>query len=134
MSLFDERALRDIVADELRRVLREERSAGARPANDVEYLPVAEAAARAAVAPATIRVWMAQGRLGRYHAGRELRVSRSSRTSCGSRPRVPAGEVTTTSRRKRRLNSTCAVVEAAKPANALVDFQSTIGLQSTCQR
>ena len=39
-----------------------------------EYLPVAEAAARAAVAPATIRVWMAQGRLGRYHAGRELRV------------------------------------------------------------
>jgi hypothetical protein len=26
------------------------------------------------VAPSTIRVWMAQGRLGRYHAGRELGV------------------------------------------------------------
>ena len=43
-------------------------------ADDVEFLPVAEAAARVAVAPATIRVWMAQGRLHRYHAGRELRV------------------------------------------------------------
>jgi hypothetical protein len=72
VSLFDERALREIVAEELRRVLREER--GGVPANDLEYLPVAVAAARAAVAPATIRVWMAQGRLGRYHAGRELRV------------------------------------------------------------
>ncbi len=78
MSLFDERALREIVADELRRVLREELASGGRPANDAEYLPVAEAAARASVAPATIRVWMAQGRLGRYHAGRELRVLASS--------------------------------------------------------
>ena len=74
MSLFDERALREIVAEELRRVLREELASGGRPANDAEYLPVAEAAARASVAPATIRVWMGQGRLGRYHAGRELRV------------------------------------------------------------
>jgi hypothetical protein len=74
MSLFDERALREIVAEELRRVLREELATGGRPANDAEYLPVAEAAARASVAPATIRVWMGQGRLGRYHAGRELRV------------------------------------------------------------
>jgi hypothetical protein len=74
MSLFDEKALRDIVADEVRRVLREERAGYRRPANDGEYLPVAEAAGRAAVAPATIRTWMAQGKLGRYHAGRELRV------------------------------------------------------------
>jgi hypothetical protein len=74
VSLFDEKVLRDIVADELRRVLREERGEFRRPANDGEYLPVAEAAGRAAVAPATIRTWMAQGRLGRYHAGRELRV------------------------------------------------------------
>jgi hypothetical protein len=74
MSLFDEHALRQIVAAELRRVLREERDASGRPANDGEYLPEAEAAARAAVTPATIRVWMAQGRLRRYYAGRELRV------------------------------------------------------------
>jgi hypothetical protein len=74
VSLFDEQALRQIVADELRRVLREERGGGGRPANDGEYLPVAAAAALAAVTPATIRVWMAQGRLRRYYAGRELRV------------------------------------------------------------
>jgi excisionase family DNA binding protein len=74
MTLFDEKALREIVAEEVRRVLREERLEHGRPANDVEFLPVAEAAARVAVAPATIRVWMSQGRLRRYHAGRELRV------------------------------------------------------------
>jgi hypothetical protein len=51
MSLFDGRALREIVAEELRRVLREELTTGSRPANDSEYLPVAEAAARASVAP-----------------------------------------------------------------------------------
>ena len=74
MSLFDERALREIVAEEVRRVLREELSERGSPVSDVEFVPVAEAAARVAVAPATIRVWMAQGRLGRYRAGRELRV------------------------------------------------------------
>ena len=91
MSLFDERALREIVAEELRRVLREELASGGRPANDAEYLPVAEAAARASVAPATIRVWMAQGRLGRYHAGRELRVRGSELTELMRRPAVVAG-------------------------------------------
>ena len=91
MSLFDETALRQIVAEELRRVLREERGERQRPANDGEYLPVAEAAARAAVAPATIRVWMAQGRLGRYHAGRELRVRGSELVDLMRRPAVMAG-------------------------------------------
>jgi hypothetical protein len=74
MSLFDERALREIVAEEVRRVLREELLERGRPVGDVEFLPVAVAAARVAVAPATIRGWMAQGPLGRYRAGRELRV------------------------------------------------------------
>jgi hypothetical protein len=73
-DLFNEKLLREIVAEEVRRVLREEWTEFGRPGGTSEYLPVAEAAARAAVAPATIRVWMAQGRLGRYHAGRELRV------------------------------------------------------------
>jgi hypothetical protein len=91
MSLFDERALREIVADEIRRVLREERAVAGKPANDVEYLPVAQAAARAAVAPATIRAWMAQGRLGRYHAGRELRVMASELTALMRRPAVRSG-------------------------------------------
>jgi hypothetical protein len=91
MSLFDERELREIVADELRRVLREERAVASRPANDVEYLPVVAAAARAAVAPATIRAWMAQGRLRRYHAGRELRVMASELTALMRRPAVKSG-------------------------------------------
>ena len=73
MSVFNEKLLREIVAEEVRRVLRDEWVAQGR-GGDSEYLPVAAAAARARVAPATIRVWMAQGRLGRYHAGRELRV------------------------------------------------------------
>jgi len=74
VNLFNEKLLREIVAEELRRVLREEWVEQGRRGGASEYLPVADAAARAAVAPATIRVWMAQGRLGRYHAGRELRV------------------------------------------------------------
>src|SRR5258708_33754241 len=86
MSLFDEAALRQIVVEELRRVLREEQSGAGRPANDGEYMPVAEAAARAAVTPATIRVWMAQGRLHRYYAGRELRVLGSELVALMRRP------------------------------------------------
>jgi hypothetical protein len=74
MSLFNEKLLREIVAEEVRQVVREELADLRRRAGASEYLPVAEAGARAAVTPSTIRVWMAQGRLGRYHAGRELRV------------------------------------------------------------
>ena len=74
MSLFNEKLLREIIAEEVRRVLREELAELSRRGGRPEYLPVAEAAARAAVAPATIRTWMALGRLGRYRAGRELRV------------------------------------------------------------
>jgi excisionase family DNA binding protein len=73
MSLFDERSLRALVSDEIRRVLCEEKS----NAPLSIYLPVAEAAAVAAVTPDTIRVWIGQGRLNRYAAGRELRVKRS---------------------------------------------------------
>ena len=91
MSLFDERALREIVAEELRRVLREEGSQPVRPANDGEYLSVASAAVRAAVVPATIRVWMAQGRLGRYHARRELRVRASELAELTRKPPGIAG-------------------------------------------
>src|SRR6187401_3337107 len=86
MSLINEKVLREILADEVRRVLREELAELARRGGHPEYLPVAEAATRAAVAPATIRVWMAQGRLGRYHAGRELRVLSSELESAMRRP------------------------------------------------
>jgi hypothetical protein len=73
MSLI-ERALRDLVAGEVRRVVREGRAALDGPVDRLEYLPVADAAGQVAVAPATIRTWIAQGKLRRYHAGRVLRV------------------------------------------------------------
>jgi excisionase family DNA binding protein len=38
---------------------------------------VARAAEVAKVNPATVRKWVEEGRLGRYRAGRELRVKRS---------------------------------------------------------
>ena len=37
MNLFDEQALREIVAEEVRRVLREELSERGRPLSDVEF-------------------------------------------------------------------------------------------------
>ena len=74
MSLLDEFALRTLIAEEVRRVLREEFTRS--PERD-EYLPVAEAARVAAVAPETMRGWIHQGRLHECWAGRELRVRRS---------------------------------------------------------
>lgn len=70
--ILDEAALRGLIEEAVRKVLREER-AGA-PAG--EYLSVADAARAAAVTPPTIRDWIRAGRLARYHAGRELRVRR----------------------------------------------------------
>ena len=68
--MFDERALRALLADVVRQVLREERPT----AGTSEYLSVADTGRRAAVTAQTIRAWMTPGRLGRYRAGRELRV------------------------------------------------------------
>jgi len=69
--ILDESALRALIEEIVRKVVREEAAPGvAAP----EYVCVAEAARRIDVAPATIREWMHEGRLGRYHAGRELRV------------------------------------------------------------
>jgi hypothetical protein len=65
MSLFNEQLLREIIAEEVRRGLREELAELSRRGGRPEYLPVAE------VAVVTIRTWMALGRLGRYRAGRE---------------------------------------------------------------
>jgi excisionase family DNA binding protein len=75
MAVFNEDRLRSLVGEEVRRVLREEMRPS--PTEAGEYLPVAGAASVAAVTPDTIRVWIGQGRLGRYSAGRELRVKRS---------------------------------------------------------
>jgi excisionase family DNA binding protein len=77
MSLFDEEALRALIGDEIRRVIRDEIGGRAAGVAADEYLAVAAAAGIAAVTPATIRAWIVDGRLGRYHAGRELRVRRT---------------------------------------------------------
>jgi hypothetical protein len=78
MSLFDEDGLRTIIAQEVGKAI--ERILGdppRLPTQSDQYLPVTDAARIAAVAPATIRTWMDEGRLTRYHAGRVLRVRRS---------------------------------------------------------
>lgn len=74
MSLFDEHAFRIVIADELRKIIREELAHA--PGHDT-YLSVVDAAMVAAVVPDTIRSWIDKGRLGRYHAGRELRIKRN---------------------------------------------------------
>lgn len=75
MSLFDEHALRSLVADEVRKALRDE--LGHRPKGPGEYISVADAGRLASVSPQTIRAWMRDGRLTTHRAGRVLRVRRS---------------------------------------------------------
>ena len=70
-AVFDESRLRDLIKAAVNDAL------GERRAEPETYLSVARAAAIAEVAPATIRGWIAEGRLKRYRAGRELRVKRS---------------------------------------------------------
>ena len=70
--ILDEAGLRALIEEAVRKVVREEREPGV-PAGE-QYISVAEAARRIDVAAATIREWVQDGRLGRYHAGRELRV------------------------------------------------------------
>jgi excisionase family DNA binding protein len=72
--MFDVDALRRLVEDAVRRVVREELAA--RPTGDV-FLSVAKAAEVVEVSSATIRTWIRLGKLTRLHAGRELRVSRA---------------------------------------------------------
>ena len=70
--IFDELALRCLIEDVVRNVLREQPRRGSMASD--EYVSVAEAARRVDVTPATIREWIGQEKLARYHAGRELRV------------------------------------------------------------
>jgi excisionase family DNA binding protein len=73
--VFDVDAFRALLIDVLRAVIREE--LGARRSRPDEYLSVARAASVAEVTPGTIRSWIREGRLGRFRAGRELRVRRT---------------------------------------------------------
>jgi len=74
MNLFNEDALREIIRDELRSVIRQE--LGQKPAAAGDYVSAAEAAQIAAVSPQTIRAWIRQGKLKQFNAGRVIRVRR----------------------------------------------------------
>jgi excisionase family DNA binding protein len=77
MSIFDEQALRNMIEDVVRSVVREEmKTAGQSTTGTDMFLSASEAARVAGVAPGTIRAWIDEGKLERYHAGRVLRVKR----------------------------------------------------------
>jgi excisionase family DNA binding protein len=76
MSIVNEEELRQLIQDVVRAVLRDELKAVAQSMPADSFLPVSEAARVAGVAPGTIRAWIGEGRLRRYHAGRVLRVMR----------------------------------------------------------
>lgn len=69
-----EQALAKLLEEVVRRVVREELAAR----NDGDqYLSTESAARLVDVEPETIRDWIAEGLLTRYHAGRRVRVKRS---------------------------------------------------------
>jgi excisionase family DNA binding protein len=73
MGIIDEKSLVHLIADAVRLVLREELS---KAPERSEYLSVREAAEIANVIPGTIRSWIDAGKLGRFQAGRHVRVKR----------------------------------------------------------
>ena len=75
MSLLDERALRQLVEDAVRRVVREELAASRNP-NELArgYVSIQAAADHAGIAPGTIRRWIGEGKLPARKAGRVWRV------------------------------------------------------------
>lgn len=75
MSLFNEAALREIIRDELKAVIRQELAN--KPAAVGDYVSASEAARIASVQVQTVRAWMRSGKLKEYKAGRVLRVRRS---------------------------------------------------------
>ena len=77
MSILDEKALLHVITDAVRQVVREELS---KVPERSEYLSVREAAEIADVIPGTIRSWIETGKLGRYQAGRHVRVKRRTST------------------------------------------------------
>jgi excisionase family DNA binding protein len=75
--IFDERALRQLLREEVDQAVRRAMATGG-PTSSGDYISVAEAARIASVTRSTIRAWINEGRLGRYGAGpRVLRVKRA---------------------------------------------------------
>jgi excisionase family DNA binding protein len=74
VSLFDEHALRTLIADEVRRAVRAELARKPPTPEDLAMVSVSEAARIYSLAPQTIRTWGREGRLKLHRAGRVLRV------------------------------------------------------------
>jgi excisionase family DNA binding protein len=90
MSILDEKALVHVITDAVRQVVREELS---KVPERSEYLSVREAAEIADVIPGTIRSWIEAGKLGRYQAGRHVRVKRSELDALLGQPSTTDREI-----------------------------------------
>lgn len=90
MSILNEKALLHVITDAVRQVVREELS---KVPERSEYLSVREAAEIADVIPGTIRSWIEAGKLGRYQAGRHVRVKRSELDALLRQPSTTDREV-----------------------------------------
>lgn len=77
MTVLDENALRSLIRDEVRAVVREELAKLdlGRPVTQ-EFLSLETAATLTETSVSTIRGWLREGRLRTYHAGRLVRVRR----------------------------------------------------------
>lgn len=77
MTVLDENALRSLIRDEVRAVVREElaKLELGRPVAQ-EFLSPETAATLTETSASTIRSWLREGRLRTYHAGRLVRVRR----------------------------------------------------------
>ena len=90
MGIIDEQSLVNAIADVVRQAVREELS---RAPEKSDYLSVRDAALIADVIPGTIRSWIDAGKLGRYQAGRHVRVKRSELDALLRQPQATPREV-----------------------------------------
>jgi excisionase family DNA binding protein len=91
MGIIDEKSLVHVIADVVRQVVREELS---KEPERSDYLSVRDAAEIADVIPGTIRSWIDAGKLGRYQAGRHVRVKRSELDALLHQPPTTSHEST----------------------------------------
>jgi excisionase family DNA binding protein len=87
-------ALRAMIIEVVRDVVKEEIGRAVAKTSSDEYLSPAEAARIASVAPGTIRRWMREGRIATHRAGRSVRVRRTDLVVFLRAERKPAPTMT----------------------------------------